>query len=75
VKSNTASNFDGQVFYSVDGVTLLSKNDIRWTTNTSKRLIKLISFHTFRGGSDDYWGSTADGLIYYDEVTWNRIAP
>jgi hypothetical protein len=75
VKSNTASNFDGQVFYSVDGVTLLSKNDIRWTTNTSKRLIKLISFHTFRGGSDDYWGSTADGLIYYDDVTWNRIAP
>lgn len=74
VKSNTGSNFDGQVFYSVDGATLLSKNDIRWTTNTSKRLIREITFHTFRGGSDPYWGSTSDGYIYYDDLSWNRIA-
>lgn len=74
VKSNTGSNFDGQISYSVDGVDLLTKNDIRWTTDTSKRLIKVITFHTFRGGSQDYWASTSDGLIYYDDLTWNRIA-
>lgn len=74
VKSNTGSNYDGSVFYSVDGVTLLSMNNIRWTTNTSKRLIRQISFHTFRGGSQDYWGSTTDGLIYYDDVNWQRLA-
>lgn len=74
VKSNTGSNFDGQVFYSVNGTTLLSKTDIRWTTNTAKRLVRQISFHTFRGGSDPYWGSTSDGFIYYDDVTWNRLA-
>lgn len=74
VKSNTGSNFDGQVFYSVNGTTLLSKNDIRWTTNTAKRLIRHISFHTFRGGSQDYWASTSDGLIYYDDLTWTRLA-
>jgi len=74
VKSNTGSSYNGSVFYSVDGVTLLSKNDIRWTTNTAKRLIKAVSFHTFRGGSDPYWGSTSDGFIYYDDLTYNRLA-
>jgi hypothetical protein len=74
VKSNTGSNSNGEVFYSVNGTTLLSKTNIRWTTNTSKRLINQISFATFRGGSDPYWGSTTDGFIYYDDLSWNRLA-
>jgi len=74
VKSNTGSSYNGSVFYSVDGVTLLSKTDIRWTTNTAKRLIRSISFHTFRGGSDPYWGSSSDGFIYYDDLSYTRLA-
>ncbi|QNK61040.1 hypothetical protein H7F33_10615 [Pedobacter sp. PAMC26386] len=74
VKSNTGSDFNGQITYDVDGVNLLSKNDIRWTTDTSKRLIKVITFHTFRGGSQDYWSSASDGLIYYDDLSWTRLA-
>lgn len=74
VKSNTGSNYNGSVLITVNGATLLSKNNIRFTTNTNMRKIREISFHTFRGGSDDYWGSTSDGLIYYDDVTWQRLA-
>lgn len=75
VKSNTNSSANGSVLITVDGVTLFSKNNIRFTTNNNMRKIREISFHTFRGGSDDYWGATSDGLIYYDDVQWQRIAP
>lgn len=73
VKSNSGSSTNGSVLYQIDGATLLS-TAIRWTTNDSFRKIKEITFHTFRGGSDTYWQSTSDGLIYYDDLTWTRIA-
>jgi hypothetical protein len=73
VKSNTGSNTDGHVQYVIDGTVVLD-TDIRWTTNDSKRLIKGLTFHTFRGGSQDYWESTTDGYIYYDNLKVHRIS-
>lgn len=73
VKSNSGSNTNGYVSYEVDGVTLLSQN-IRWTTNDDYRKIRYLTFHTFRGGSQEYWQSTTDGLIYYDDLTFTRIS-
>jgi hypothetical protein len=73
VKSNTGSNADGLVSYEVDGENLLTQT-IRWTTNDAFRKIKYITFHTFRGGSDEYWQATTDGYIYYDDLVFTRIA-
>ncbi|UPK70013.1 polysaccharide lyase [Chitinophaga filiformis] len=73
VKSNTGSNTNGHVQYVIDGTVVLDQ-DIRWTTNDSKRLIKGLTFHTFRGGSQDYWESATDGYIYYDNLKVHRIS-
>ena len=73
VKSNTGSNTDGSVVYEVDGENLLTQA-IRWTTNDAYRKIKYITFHTFRGGSQEYWQATTDGNIFYDDVVIKRIA-
>lgn len=72
VRSNTGSNSDGSIEYIVNGTTVLSRS-IRWTTNTAKRLINALSFHTFRGGSQSYWESPSVGYIYYDNVSWGPI--
>jgi len=72
VRLNTASNTDGNVEMKVNGTTVLSKN-IRWVTNDAKRLVKEITFHTFRGGSQTYWQSDTDGYIYYDNLYWNKV--
>lgn len=75
VKSNTANNKDGQIEIKIDGVTLINKNDVRWTTTTTDdRLIKRISWETFRGGSDEPWQSTTDDYIYYDDIKWKKLA-
>jgi hypothetical protein len=73
VKSNTGSNTNGHVQYVINGTVVLDM-DIRWTTNDSKRLIKGLTFHTFRGGSQTYWQSSTDGYIYYDNLRVNRIS-
>lgn len=73
VKSNTGSNTDGLVSYEVDGENLLTQN-IRWTTNDSYRKVRYMTFHTFRGGSQEYWQSTTDGHIYYKDLVVKRIA-
>lgn len=73
VKSNTGSNTDGHVQYVIDNTIVLDR-DIRWTTNDSKRLIKGLTFHTFRGGSEDYWEASADGYIYYDNLVVHKIS-
>ncbi len=73
VKSNTGSNTNGHVQYVIDGTVVLDQ-DIRWTTNDSKRLIKGLTFHTFRGGSQTYWQSSTDGYIYYDNLKVHRIS-
>jgi hypothetical protein len=72
VKSNTASNKDGRVKFTVDTQTILDQ-PIRWTTNDSKRLINKLSFSTFRGGSTSDWESDTDGYIYFDDLTWTRL--
>ena len=72
VRSNTGSNTDGNIQYIVNGTTVLDKK-IRWTTNTAKRLINALSFHSFRGGSQSYWQSGSVGYIYYDNVKWGPI--
>lgn len=46
VKSNTGSNADGRVQLKINGETVIDQN-IRWTTNDSKRFINNLSFHTF----------------------------
>lgn len=73
VKSNTGSNTDGLVSYEIDGVNLLNQV-LRWTTNADYRKVKYITFHTFRGGSQEYWQATTDGYIYYDDLVFKRIA-
>jgi hypothetical protein len=73
IKSNTGSNTDGRAQIIIDGTTVLDQS-IRWTTNDSKRLIRTLSFHTFRGGSQSYWQSSTDGYIYYDNLVVHKIS-
>jgi hypothetical protein len=73
IKSNTGSNTNGHVQIVIDGTVVLDR-DIRWTTNDSKRLIRQMSFHTFRGGSQSYWQSSTDGYIYYDNLSVHKIS-
>ncbi|WP_205508609.1 polysaccharide lyase [Longitalea arenae] len=73
IKSNTGSNTDGHVQIVIDGTVVLDRA-IRWTTNDSKRLIRQVSFHTFRGGSQTYWQSSTDGYIYYDNLSVHKIS-
>lgn len=72
VKSNTGTSTNGRARIIIDGVTVLD-TAIRWTTNDSKRLIRNLSFHTFRGGSQSYWQSSTDGYIYYDDLVVTKI--
>ncbi|AWO00578.1 hypothetical protein DLD77_02100 [Chitinophaga alhagiae] len=72
VKSNTGTSTNGRAKIVIDGVTVLD-TPIRWTTNDSKRLIRNLSFHTFRGGSQTYWQSSTDGYIYYDNLVVSKI--
>jgi len=73
IKSNTGSNTNGHVQIVIDGTVVLDR-DIRWTTNDSKRLIRNVTFHTFRGGSQSYWESSTDGYIYYDNLWVHKIS-
>jgi len=68
---NTGSSTDGWVEMKVNGTTVL-RQQIRWVTNDSKRMVKEITFHTFRGGSQTYWQSASDGYVYYDNLYWNK---
>lgn len=72
VKSNTGSNTDGHVQLVIDNTIVLDRN-MRWTTNDAQRLIKGLTFHTFRGGSQDYWESSTVGYIYYDNLRVHKI--
>lgn len=72
VKSNTGSSTNGLCELKINGQTVLSM-PIRWTTNDAKRLIREITFHTFRGGSQDYWMSPEDGYIYFDNLKWTKL--
>ncbi len=72
-KSNTNSNTNGKIKLTIDDNIVLDQS-IRWTTNTSKRLINAIYLSTFRGGSETYWQSDTDGYIYFDNVSWKRLA-
>ncbi|WP_346317800.1 polysaccharide lyase [Chitinophaga sp. YIM B06452] len=71
-KSNTGSNTNGRARLIINGTTVLDRA-MRWTTNDSKRLIRNISFHTFRGGSQSYWMSSSVGYVYYDDLVVTRI--
>jgi hypothetical protein len=73
LKSNTGSTKNGWVQVKIDDNTVLDQS-IRWTTNDSKRLIKRLSFHNFRGGKDvAVWGSSQTSYIYFDNVVVNKI--
>lgn len=72
IKSNTGSNRDGRAQILINGTPIVD-TDIRWTTNDAKRLIKSVTFHTFRGGSDSYWGASTTDYIYYDNLVVNKI--
>ncbi|WP_167288373.1 polysaccharide lyase [Paraflavitalea devenefica] len=73
IKSNTGSSTNGRAQILVDGNTLLDI-PIRWTTNDAQRLIKKVTFHTFRGGSQSYWMSPTVGYIYYDNLSVHKIS-
>ncbi len=72
IKSNTGSNTNGRAQILINNTPILD-TDIRWTTNDSQRLIKNLSFHTFRGGSQSYWESSSQGYIYYDNFSVHKI--
>jgi hypothetical protein len=72
VKSNTGSNTNGRAQIIINGTTILD-NDIRWTTNDSQRLINKLTFHTFRGGSQEEWKANTTDYIYYDNLVVNKI--
>jgi hypothetical protein len=72
IKSNTGSSTNGRAQIIINGTTILD-TDIRWTTNDSKRLINNLTFHTFRGGSQDYWKTSTTDYIYYDNLAVNKI--
>jgi hypothetical protein len=72
IKSNTGSSTNGHAQILINGTPILD-TDIRWTTNDSKRLIKELTFHTFRGGSQDYWKTSTQDYIYYDNLVVNKI--
>jgi hypothetical protein len=73
VKSNTGTQSNGRIKLTVDDTVVLDQA-IRWTTNDNKRLINAIYFSTFRGGSQPYWQSETDGYIYFDNLTWKKLA-
>lgn len=73
VKSNTGTSTNGRVQLWVNGTSVLDRS-IRWTTNDTKRKVRYISFHNFRGGSQSYWASSTVGYIYFDNLSWTRIA-
>lgn len=72
VKSNTGSSTNGHAQIIINGQTILD-NDIRWTTNDSQRLINKLTFHTFRGGSQEEWKANTTDYIYYDNLVVNKI--
>lgn len=73
IKSNTGSSTNGRVQIIINGTTVLDQN-IRWTTNDAKRLIRQVSFHTFRGGSTADWQVSSTDYIYYDNLVINKIS-
>lgn len=73
IKSNTGSNTNGHVQILINGTSILDQ-DIRWTTNDSQRMIKNLSFHTFRGGSQTYWQASTQDYIYYDNLSVHKIS-
>jgi hypothetical protein len=73
IKSNTGSNTDGHVQVTINGTILLDQ-DIRWTTNNSKRLINTLTLHTFRGGDDATWESPSNGYIYFDNLRVQKVS-
>jgi hypothetical protein len=73
VKSNTGSQKNGRIKLTIDNTVVLDQS-IRWTTNDSKRLVNAIYFSTFRGGSQSYWQSDTDGYIYFDNLSWEKLA-
>jgi hypothetical protein len=71
-KSNTGSSTNGRAQIIINGTTVLDQT-LRWTTNDAQRLIKNLSFHTFRGGSTSDWEVGTTDYIYYDNVVINKI--
>jgi len=72
IQSNTGSNTNGRAAIAINGAVLLN-TAIRWTTNDSKRFIRSICFHTFRGGDTPDWESATLGYIYYDNLVVHKI--
>jgi hypothetical protein len=73
VKSNTGTDTNGRLKLIIDGTTVVDRA-MRWTTNDTYRLIKNMEFATFRGGgSADYMSST-DSYIYFNDMSWTRLA-
>jgi len=72
IKSNTGSSTNGHVQIVINGTVILDQ-DIRWTTNDNQRLIKNLTFHTFRGGSQAEWMVNTTDYIYYDNLVINKI--
>ena len=71
-KSNTGTSTNGYIRVTINGTTVVGQS-IRWTTDDSKRLIRRLFFHTFRGGSTSNWQASTDSYIYYDNVIWRNI--
>ncbi|MBS1563607.1 MAG: hypothetical protein JST39_04425 [Bacteroidetes bacterium] len=72
IRSNTADNVDGRARMEINGTVILDRA-IRWTTIDSKRFIRNVCFHTFRGGDTQEYMASTLSYIYYDNLVIRRV--
>ncbi|MEQ7802286.1 polysaccharide lyase [Pedobacter sp. ASV1-7] len=72
-KSNTGNSTNGRLKLTINGTSVVDRA-MRWTTDDTKRLANKFCFSNFRGGSTVDWQSSATSFIYFDNLSWTRLA-
>jgi hypothetical protein len=73
VKSNTGTLTNGRAKMIINGTTVVDQA-MRWTMFDAKRFINKMEFATFRGGSSADYQSSTDSYIYYENLSWQKLA-
>jgi hypothetical protein len=72
IKMNTGSSNNGVLKMFVNGTTLLSKTNMKWSTTSAGREIDKLMFDVYRGGNANDWKSSKTGYITIDNVKITR---
>lgn len=72
-KANTGSSYNGTAEMKVNGTTVLRRDNIKWASSDSKRIVRRLYYSVFRGGSQSYWASNSTGYIYFDNLKWVKM--